>query len=176
MEAQRHRGREHGAVLLVCMVILLLLTLMGLTTMKSALLQERMSGGAADKALAFESAELALRDAERYVEASLTSVSPFVAGCSAGLCLPPADGSALPDTIDWDSSQAGAYGAGTGAQALTGVAQQPRFIIELLPDMSPPLGNSVGAELKGTPFRITVVGYGRQAHTRAVLQTTFYKP
>ncbi len=176
MEARRHSSKQQGAVLLVCMVILLLLTLMGLTTMMSALLQERMSGGAADKALAFESAELALRDAERYVEASLSSVSAFVDGCSAGLCLPPVDGSALQETIDWDSNKAGVYGAGTGAPALGGVAQQPRFIIELLPDMAPPLGNSVGAELKGTPFRITVVGYGRQAHTRTVLQTTFYKP
>lgn len=176
MDAVGRPGRQRGAVLLVCMVILLLLTLMGLTTMKSALLQERMSGGAADKALAFESAELALRDAERYVETGLTSVSPFATGCSAGLCLPPLDGSALADTIDWDSSKAAVYGAGTGAQALAGVAKQPRFIIELLPDMSPPLGNSVGAELKGTPFRITVIGYGRQARTRAMLQTTFYKP
>ena len=65
---------------------------------------------------------------------------------------------------------------GTGATALGGVARQPRYLIELLPDMSPPLGNSVGAELKGTPFRITALGFGKQANTRVMLQSTFYKP
>ncbi len=168
--------KQDGAALLVCLVLLVLLTLMGLTTMKSALVQERMSGGSADKTLAFEAAELALRDAERYVNASLTSTSAFTEGCSAGLCLPPADGSALAETVDWNGTLPGTYGDGTGAAALGGVARQPRYLIELLPDMTPPLGNSVGAELKGTPFRITALGFGKQANTRVLLQSTFYKP
>ena len=168
--------KQGGAALLVCLVILVLLTLMGLTTMKSALVQERMSGGSADKTLAFEAAEMALRDAERHVSASLSSGSAFVNGCSAGLCLPPADGSVLAETVDWDGSLPATYGQATAAPALGGVARQPRYLIELLPDMTPPLGNSVGAELKGTPFRITALGYGKQPNTRVMLQTTYYKP
>lgn len=176
MSHPRTSLRQDGAALLVCLIILVLLTLMGLTTMKSSLLQEKIAGGGADKALAFEAAELALRDAERYIDTSLTSTSAFADGCINSLCLPATDGSALAETVDWSGSAVGVYGAGTGAAALGGVARQPRYIIELLPEMSAPLGNSVNADLKGTPFRITVVGYGKRDTTRVMLQSTFYKP
>ena len=169
-------SKQSGAALLVTLVILVLLTLMGLTTMKSALIQERMSGGSADKALAFQAAEMALRDAEHHIRDKLTSSSPFADGCAASLCLPPTDGSALADSVDWDGGAPVNYGSATGAAALGGVARQPRYIIELLPDMTPPLGNSVSAELKGTPFRITALGFGKQPNTRVMLQTTYFKP
>ncbi|UUZ51085.1 hypothetical protein LP420_16905 [Massilia sp. B-10] len=36
---------QSGAALLVCLIILVLVTLMGLTTMKTSVLQEKISGG-----------------------------------------------------------------------------------------------------------------------------------
>ena len=168
--------RQGGAALLICLIILVLVTLMGLTTMKSSLLQERMSGGNADKALAFQAAELALRDAELHILTNLTSVSDFADGCVASLCLPATDGTSVADTVDWESNRVATYGAGSGAAAVGGVARQPKYIIELLPDMPPPLGNSVKAASTGTPYRITVIGYGKQENTRVVLQSTYYKP
>lgn len=168
--------KQGGAALLICLIILVLVTLMGLTTMKSATLQEKMSGNNADKSLAFQSGELALRDAEAYIKASLTSTAGFAADCTAGLCLPDEGGSAVADTIDWDGSKVIAYGAKTGAAALGGVAKQPAYVIELMPDMHPPLGESVKAAATGTPYRITAIGYGRQPETRVLLQSTYFKP
>lgn len=173
--AYPHPHRQQGAALLIVLIILVLVTLMGLTTMRSAKLQEKMAGGAADRALAFQAAELALRDAERQVLSRLTSASPFAAGCAAGLCLPPTDGSTLVETVNWDASAA-AYGSATGVAALGGVRRQPRYIIELLPDMPPLPGNSVKASAAGTPYRISAIGYGKQPSTRVVLQSTYYKP
>ena len=167
--------RQGGAALLIVLIILVLVTLMGLTTMKASVLQEKMSGGNADKTLAFQAAELALRDAERYIDASLTSASGFVDGCSRGLCLPVKDGSFVLENFDW-AGKALRYGAETGSAALGGVAHQPQYFIELLPDMAPPLGDTVRAATTGTPYRITAIGYGRQSATRVILQSTFYKP
>ena len=167
--------RQGGAALLIVLIILVLVTLMGLTTMKASVLQEKMSGGNADKTLAFQATELALRDAEQYIEAELTSASAFVEGCKSGLCLPVTDGSFVLEEFDWDA-KALTYGAETGRTALGGVAHQPRYFIELMPDMAPPLGDTVRAAATGTPYRITAIGYGRQTETRVILQSTFYKP
>lgn len=172
----RSQPRQRGATLLIVLIILILVTLMGLTTMKSANLQEKMSGGNADKSLAFQAGELALRDAELRIKQTLTSASAFAAECSAGLCLPNTDGTALHNTVDWSSAKVATYGTGTGAKALGGVSRQPNYIIELLPDMQATLGNSVKAAATGTPYRITAVGYGKQAETRVMLQSTYYKP
>lgn len=169
------RARQQGAALLIILIILILVTLMGLTTMRTSRLQEKMAGGAADKALAFQASELALRDGELHILKKLTSGARFMAGCDAGLCLPNDDGSMLSDSIDWDT-KAAAYGVATGAGALGGVRRQPRYIIELLADMAPPLGNSVKASATGTPYRITGIGYGKQESTRVVLQSTYFKP
>lgn len=172
----RLAGAERGAALLIVLIILILVTLMGLTTMRSANVQEKMSGGNADKSLAFQAGELALRDAELRIKQQLTSTSGFAANCSAGLCLPNTNGTAVQDTVDWSSNTVATYGAGTGAPALGGVSRQPSYIIELLPDMQATLGNSVNAAATGTPYRITAIGYGKQPETRVMLQSTYYKP
>jgi type IV pilus assembly protein PilX len=171
-----HLHRQQGAALLVCLIILVLVTLIGLTTMKSSMLQEKMSGGNSDKTLAFEAAEMALRDAEQHIRVHITSVSGFADGCAASLCLAPSNGSSMATTVDWDSNRVANYGAGTGADALAGLARQPKYIIELLSEMQPPQGNSIKASATGTAYRITALGYGRQDSTRVMLQSTFYKP
>jgi type IV pilus assembly protein PilX len=168
--------RQHGAALLVCLIILVLVTLIGITTMKSSALQEKMSGGNSDKTLAFQAAEMTLRDAERHIKLNLTSVSGFAAGCAAGLCLAPSNGTSAADTVNWESGAVSNYGAGSGAAALSGLARQPKYIIELLSEMQPPLGNSIKASNTGTAYRITALAYGRQSTTRVMLQSTYYKP
>lgn len=168
--------KQDGAALLVCLIILVLVTLIGLTTMKSASLQEKMSGGNSDKALAFQAAEMTLRDAEKHVRNNINSVSGFVAGCAASLCLAPSDGTSMADKVDWESDKTAKYGDGSGAAGIGGVARQPRYIIELLSEMQPPLGYSVKASNTGTAYRITALAYGRQDTTRVMLQSTFYKP
>lgn len=168
--------RQHGAALLMCLIILVLVTLMGLTTMRTAIVQEKMSGSSSDRTLAFEAAEMALRDAENHVRDHLTSESAFADGCAASLCKAPLDGSSAADELDWDGGAPGTYGQDTGALAIGGVGQQPKYIIELLFDMQPPPGNSAKMKATGTPYRITVLGYGKQKKTRVLLQSTYYKP
>lgn len=70
--------KQKGVVLLVCLVMLLLLTVIGLASMSASTLQERMAGGARDYNLAFQAAEASLRVGEAYVRQQVeASVNPI---------------------------------------------------------------------------------------------------
>jgi type IV pilus assembly protein PilX len=58
------RASERGVVLVVGLILLLVLTLYGVTAMRSMVLEERMTGNTQDAQVAFQMAEAALREAE----------------------------------------------------------------------------------------------------------------
>lgn len=58
---------ERGAVLLVSLIMLLLLTIIGVAAMRDTNLQERMAGNMRDRNLAFQAAEAGLRFAEQQI-------------------------------------------------------------------------------------------------------------
>ena len=165
-------------------VLLFLVIMMGLGTsaIRTATIEEKLSGNERDQQIAFEAAEAALRDGERYVRATLTAGSGFNAGCANGLCQPSGNATAQWDTVDWTSGVPRDYGTLTGAGSYPDdtVARTPRFIVELLPDMTPGAGNSLGLGSRslagaGTPFRITAVGWGRRASSLVMLQSVYVR-
>jgi type IV pilus assembly protein PilX len=56
--------RQRGAIMVVSLLLLLVMTVLALTASQTTTLQERMAGNARDSDLAFQSAEAGLRDAE----------------------------------------------------------------------------------------------------------------
>ena len=79
---------QRGMVLVASMMILIIITLLGLSAMRSAGLEERMSGNQYDQNYVFEAAEAALREAEVVAAAPLT----FTNACTNGLCPTPVAG------------------------------------------------------------------------------------
>lgn len=79
--------RQHGATLVVVLILLLVMTLLGLASLRSTVLEERMTANLLDRSMGFQVAEAGLREAE----ASLFVNPPFPgAGCNAqGLCARP---------------------------------------------------------------------------------------
>ncbi len=69
-------NREKGAVLAVSLLLLLVLTLIGVSSMQGTLLEEKMAGNAKDRNLAFQTSESGLREAEDFVE-QLVSLGNF---------------------------------------------------------------------------------------------------
>lgn len=116
--------RERGLVLVVSLILLLLLTLLGLASSRSTVLQSKMAGYAQARGAAFQGAEAALAAAQVQLIAG-TVCSQF----SGSGCYPAQDPSATPrwQTIDWSSS-AGATFAYSGVS--TALA---RFFVEELP-------------------------------------------
>jgi len=63
--------QQKGAALAISLIMLLLLTIIGVTAMQSTIMQERMAGNSRERSNAFQVAEAALRDGEKYLIANL---------------------------------------------------------------------------------------------------------
>lgn len=189
--AQRKRHRQHGAVLLTALFLMLAVLMIGVSAARTALNGEKSARHDRDRHIAFNAAEAALRDAERDIEGGAGPASErtalfvsassggFADGCgegaASGLCLPAAAGAApVWQSLDLAGAEARTvpYGRFTGAaMAVGGIlpARLPRYIIELVP-----LAGATPAH--GAFYRITAVGFGSRDTTRVVLQSYYRKP
>lgn len=116
--------RQRGASLLVVLIILVVITLIGLASIRGTLLRERMSGNMYDRSLAFQSAESALREAEVAVRVAVVSGSSIGVDCSL-----PSASCPIPPTNTYAGGGAG-WIDGTATQALA--AGQPQYYIQYL--------------------------------------------
>ena len=71
---------QRGVALFVSLIFLLLLTIMGVSGMKSAALQEKMAGNTRYKTISFQHAEAGLREGENVIAAS--NASGGLASCA----------------------------------------------------------------------------------------------
>lgn len=82
--------RQKGIALFVSLIFLLLLTIFGIAGMKSATLQEKMSGNARLKNESFQEAEAGLREGEGFVAAVANeAVLAACAQCVGAACQTP---------------------------------------------------------------------------------------
>ena len=171
---------QRGAALITGLIFMVVLTLLAVAAMRTTSLDEKMAGNALSQGAAFQAAEAALRQGIFAVRSgAVSSVSGFSAGCASGLCLPatgatPAWVTVFPFGQTAQSASAVTY-SGT---PLLGVANQPQYILELLPDVPVPSGNSrgIGRSASGgtsTPFRVTARGWGLAPEAQATTQATY---
>lgn len=102
--------RQRGAVLFVALMFLILLTLLGLASSGSALLQERMTGGVRNRQLAMFGAE----SAARLGEAEVFSAPSNASYGKGGMVFPTCVGSASRQPCAWDQAGAAIH---TGTRA-----------------------------------------------------------
>lgn len=184
------RASQQGWTLLISLVFLFVLSMLGLSAMQSASLEERMAGNQRERNIAFEAAEAALRDAEQdiLVSGRISGSLGFANGCNGagnylGLCSPSTTLTPVWESIDWRDAAPTvryvAYGAKTGAAAWPNVARQPRYIIEWMPNLR---GQDLGSESYGNSaqgkyqYRITALGYGPADTAEVRLQSVFRLP
>ncbi|WP_122677426.1 pilus assembly PilX family protein [Pseudomonas viridiflava] len=103
--------RQGGMVLLVSLVFLLLLTLLGISSMQNATLQEKMAGSVVVRNQSFQLAESALRLGESAIKAG--TVLP--AACSGTACAPPAESTTITAAgvgasgVNWTAAAGGGF-------------------------------------------------------------------
>ena len=179
-----NRQKQQGVALITGLIFMVVLTLLAVAAMRTTGLEEKMAGNALNQDVAFQATEAAVRQGRSKVQDGLiTSVSGFPAygaSCtSAGLCLPSTSAvSNWTAVFPFGQKTPSATAATYSGTALVGVANQPQYIIELLPDVAVPIGNSlaVGRFAGGgtaTPFRITARGWGMAAEAQATTQATY---
>lgn len=165
--ARSHR-HQNGAVLVIALIMLLAMTLIGVTGLSSTAMQERMAGNLREMDIAFQAAEAALREGETYLEAATL---PDFDG-TGGLYQPAAGGSPqVWDAISWTATTASREYTG----AIADLAAQPRYIIEELAPVPAPGGtmSSDTAAPETGMYRITAHAVGRSDSTVVMLQTTY---
>lgn len=171
---------QRGTALIMALVFLVLLTILGLKAMDTTALEEKMTSNTKDKNVAFESAETALTFGENWLFSQINRPQPFTSN-GPHLYTP-----STTDTQVWDQSGTWSsavtypgtpYAAASGG--LTGVAQQPEYIIEDMGTVTESGGTLVqSSDYQSTGnsvFRITALGFGATGVATAELQSVYAK-
>lgn len=175
------RNRQSGVVLFMSLVILLLLTVLGISSVQTTSLQQRMAMNANDTNLAFQAAESALRDAEDFLE-TLNALTDFE-GAGAennGFYYEAAPG----DVPNW--REAGIWDGSAGFReaetTITGVEDQPKYILEhvktVIADADALNLDNIGQDTgsgRTQIFRVTARGTGGTATAQVMIQGTYGK-
>ena len=179
--------RQNGASLIMVMMILIVVSLLGVSGAQIGLMSERGARNDRDMQMAWQAAEAALIDAE-FDMTGVTATrkdlfdgknrTAFLPGCgtsgaSVGLCAETAVGKPAWLTVDFTSTAANAptaaFGAFSGRTFKSGnlgvqPAQAPRYIIELVED---PL------DKKSVIYRVTAMGFGPRTDIQAMVQMIY---
>lgn len=170
--------RSKGAVLIIALILLLILTLIGVTAARMQTAEEGMARNEDNHQLALQGAEAALRDGESLI--ALHTQADFLSN-NAGLYnltseLQAATPSSIADTISW-SSPAGASMDYTGASLSNApTAPQPaQIIIESLPPVagpgSPLTSTGYGLNAQWQVYRVTAHAVGGDQSSSVTLQS-----
>ena len=187
--------RQGGFSLITTLILLVVVSMLGITASQMVLMSERTSRFDRDSQVAFQAAEAALVDAELDIQGpNISGVQRmaifesknkvnFTLGCGTstlrGLCA-----QALPPQkpvwyqVDFTDESANAktvkFGEFTGRQfavGATGIRPEiaPRYIVEVIPDPTP------AASPADVLYRITAMGFGPRKETQVVLQVVLRK-
>jgi type IV pilus assembly protein PilX len=174
--------QQRGAVLIVSMLLLLVMTVLALGASQTTRLQERMSANMRDRDLAFESSEAGLRSGERIIDSLTVAPTP----CTSGRCQI-YDRNILPtnlafQTQTWWTAQSWLYTTDesfsiTAVNAIKGggmAGADPQFVVEEIEEVA----DSLSVPPAGPPpsriyYRVTSAAQGGTAQAQVVLQSTF---
>ena len=187
---------QQGSVVFLTIILMAVMSLLTISAYISNVSEERGAYNIKDRAVALQSAESALRDAEKHVTDYVLADEGFTKTCETeGLCTP--DYNQVPiwkkleadGNLGWikgnDVGPSLKYGEKTGSTALEeisvmkeGTSKQPRYVIEVL--IQPRIGSQktsqYGEQLANQYlYRITTVGFGLNPDTKVRLQSVYLK-
>lgn len=173
------QSRQRGMVLIIALIILLSLTILGVASMSTTSMQERMAANEHDRQIAFQAAEAALREGESFVQSNTMDPTMFNNSCTGGLC--DCSDAALGCPVYWTDTTLDVWNTAarhkTYSVTYTQVAAQPEYIIEFM-GYTDPGGTAPGyVPTVGDPmmFRITAIGTGQSPNAKVMLQSTYKK-
>lgn len=180
MKMRSHNpARQSGAALVIGLILLLVMTLLGVTAMRGTTLQERMSGALSDQNVAFQAAETALRQGEDVL--SSVTAPDF----SAQGWYEQDDGKLRPDWAEKasDPAEVGDDGVITYVNAENKDmewGEPPEFYIERMPPVvitgssgaSKAIGDGTVKE-EYELYRVVARGFGKTQTTVAVVESIY---
>jgi len=193
MNGQKNRvsfnRNQSGVALIMSLVMLLIITILGLSSVQTTTLQERMARNARDTNLAFQATEAAIRDAETLVETFNSLIDfgddPRVNPSQCYNSPSAAVGFYYQRGYNCSSNWSGVnWSSGTGfitsATLISNVAEQPKYIVEHVKTVVTGedrlnldnIGQDIGSH-RTQIFRITVFGTGGTDTAHVIIQSTY---
>jgi type IV pilus assembly protein PilX len=155
---------QSGAVLIISLIILLLLTIIVGTAIQTTSLEEKMAGNLRDRNIAFQAAESALRAGEAFLtQATLPSfTSTGTGGLYNEIAITPQQND------DWSTFNTITY----STASLSHTVSPPLYVIQRLSN----IGSSsldAGSYNENELYRVIAKGLGSTSNTVVVLQATY---
>ncbi len=180
-------GSQQGMALITGLLLLMVLTLLGITAMDNAVMEETMVKNQRDQQVAFQAAESAMVDGFGWLDIQgvrprLNNPVPLSDGTpgivvNANNMMSDADAT----SSNWWAANGLSYGVATGAAPIAGLAAQPRHITqEFVAQAQSTVDHVVlSNEYSATPgkryYRISSQGSGFSATTQVVVQGIYVK-
>jgi type IV pilus assembly protein PilX len=179
-------GTQRGATLIIALLILVMIMMYGIPAAMNSTQNERMAGNTRNRDLAFQAAESALKTADSFMNAeTFLTLNPRFDPNADGNCSDHTNGflcngeshandaaywrdDGTANTFDWDT----ANNYRTPTSTLSEVAQQPRYVVEKMPDASYPGPPAVTKHY----YRVTAMGVGKDSSAVVILQAMYEFP
>ena len=172
-QSPNRRSAQSGVVLFIALILLLILSLIGVTAARLQTVEERMARNENNHQLAEQSAEAALRGAEGGLLGGI--YTDFTANTNGLYTLTPTSGSWV-TIVNWNNAAAVLPYAGPALTQVPAGAQQPKFMIENLPAVAMP-GQSINDVQYAAPttpvtvYRVTATGQGADQTSTTTIQS-----
>jgi len=183
---------QTGTALLISLVILVVMTILGISAMSNTVLETKMATNEQQRQIAYQAAEKALRDAEAWLQNTIKSKNDlettfiFNPAEFASTTATTADGSAfynsfkdrlpaqLTNTKAWNDKNS--IKADT-VQLTNVLGHDPRYVIEYVGQVGRPpaeMGSLAARDTRFHAFKITALGYGADSTATYLLSSTVF--
>ncbi|MEH6469635.1 MAG: PilX N-terminal domain-containing pilus assembly protein [Halopseudomonas sp.] len=161
--------KQQGITLIICMIVLVVLTIMGLASIRDTSMEEKMAGNLKNRNTAFQAAESGLRAGEQFLEDE--TIVPDFDG-TAGLY------GQMDDVL---ASMSASWAVSSARNELTDVtlnahlASEPLYIIEQMRATAKMTDDLEVGKVQDsqTFYRVTTKAVGSTETTQVILQTVY---
>jgi len=171
---ERSIHKQTGVVLVISLIMLLLLTVIGLTGAQITSLEEKMASNVRDQNITFQAAESTLLEAEKFIRENPTNLyTDLPAGAPSYLNKAGLFGANTPepdffDVTVWTAANSAPTPNNFGNNF--GILADPRYIIQQIAQS--PNGGPIANGPTRT-FKITARALGNNAGAQVILQATY---
>lgn len=167
--------RQQGAVLVVALIFLLVMTLIGVTAMQGTSQQEKMASNTRQRNLAFQGAEACIRTGETGLQAAtLPNFNNSTPGLSQPVILTTDIATFWMDTYCWIVGAGCATALSQQCPTQAELSERARYVIEELPRATLPGQSAKYAPLSDVGFyRVTARSFGGMTDAVVILQTVY---
>jgi len=177
--------KERGTALIFALVMLLLLTILGITAVTTSSLQEKMAGNMRDQYMAQQAGDSILFDGQALVFNQQIRPVPF---CPPDPTVKVWDSNCLPAAVaafeslttgpNWWLTATDAWWTSVGflsGVANTHTSQEPRFVVEMIQEVRTTSAEIGPKTVKRLYFRTTGWSVGVSDYSRGLFQSVFSK-